>query len=443
MKKDKISILYLSISLIFLAYVVYKSEFIWSGDRRGYYFTYYIASFFLLIFSFLSFFLKKKVKTYSLILIVSTFFAFYSFETYQTLGLNNYSKSKIYKKKTGKTYDHRSLFEIYDDLKKKDKKITMRVFPSLHIKNSLIDFFPLSGKSFSPTINCNENGYFSIFESDRYGFNNLDKVWDKNNTEYFLLGDSFVQGCCVNRPSDFSSTLAMLSKKNVINVGYSGNGPLLEYASLKEYYPQNVENILWFYYEGNDVKDLRREFSNKFLKKYIENNNFSQNLKQKQKQVNEEIDKIIKYERDNSRLNRSYKKKIYQFIKLTNLRSAMNRFLPEKNRPPTQKMIGPEFKKIMKLAKEFSKTNGSDLYFVYLPTFKRYKKIDNNNKNYNKVKSVISDLGIPIIDIHELVFKKEINPLSLFPFQDEGHYNVEGYSKVANVIHEFVQNSKK
>ena len=68
----------------------------------------------------------------------------------------------------------------------------MRVFPSLHIKNSSIDFFPLSGKSLSKTINCNENGYFSIFKSDRYGFNNLDKVWDQNNTEYFLIGDSFV-----------------------------------------------------------------------------------------------------------------------------------------------------------------------------------------------------------------------------------------------------------
>ena len=69
--------------------------------------------------------------------------------------------------------------------------------------------------------------------------------------------------------------------------------------------------------------------------------------------------------------------------------------------------------------------------------------IDNNNKNYNKVKSVINDLNIPLIDIHELVFKKEINPLSLFPFQEEGHYNVEGYNKITNVVHKFVQNSKK
>ena len=443
MKKDKISILYLSISVIILVYVVYKSEFAWSGDRRSYYFTYYIASLFLMIFSVFSFFLNKKVRTYSLILIISIFFAFYSFETYQILGFKNISKFKIYKKNTGKKYDQRSLFEIYDDLKKKDKNIAMRVFPKLHIKNSSIDFFPLSGKSLSKTINCNENGYFSIFKSDRYGFNNLDKVWDQNNTEYFLIGDSFVQGCCVDRPNDFSSLLTMLSKKNVINVGYSGNGPLLEYASMKEYYPQNVKNILWFYYEGNDVKDLQREISNKFLKNYLNNNNFSQNLKQKQKRVDKEILSIIDFERNNSLLNRSYKKKIYQFIKLSNLRSMMNRFLPEKNRPPTQRSIGPEFKEIMKLAKEFSKTNGSDLYFVYLPTFKRYKMIDNNNKNYNKVKSVINDLNIPLIDIHELVFKKEINPLSLFPFQEEGHYNVEGYNKITNVVHKFVQNSKK
>ena len=43
--------------------------------------------------------------------------------------------------------------------------------------------------------------------------------------------------------------LRELSSKNVLNLGYSGNGPLLQYATIKEYLPKNTKNLLWFYYE--------------------------------------------------------------------------------------------------------------------------------------------------------------------------------------------------
>ena len=38
------------------------------------------------------------------------------------------------------------------------------------------------------------------------------------------------------------------------------------------------------------------------------------------------------------------------------------------------------------------------------------------------------------IDIDKEVFKKEINPLELFPFKKRGHYNVEGYQKIGKAI---------
>ena len=65
--------------------------------------------------------------------------------------------------------------------------------------------FYLSGISNSKTIYCNENGYFSIYQSDRFGFNNPDDEWDSNEIEFLLLGDSFTHGACVNRPDDLST----------------------------------------------------------------------------------------------------------------------------------------------------------------------------------------------------------------------------------------------
>ena len=63
-----------------------------------------------------------------------------------------------------------------------------------------------------------------------------------------------------------------------------------------------------------------------------------------------------------------------------------------------------------------------------------------DNTNYNLIKDVVSELRIPFIDIHNEIFKKEQNPLKLFPFVKHGHYNVDGYKKVAETIHEFTKN---
>ena len=49
--------------------------------------------------------------------------------------------------------------------------------------------------------------------------------------------------------------------------------------------------------------------------------------------------------------------------------------------------------------------------------------------------NIISELDIPFIDLNKEVFEKEENPLKLFPFELFGHYNVEGYKKVAENIY--------
>ena len=156
----------------------------------------------------------------------------------------------------------------------------MAVFPSIYL-NKNYPIYPLSGISNSETIYCKENGYFSIYQSDRYGFNNPDEEWDKKEIEYLLVGDSFTLGACVNRPNDIASVLRTLSNKHVLNLGYGSNGPLLEYAILREYLNSNVKKVIWIYY-ANDLKDLNTRIKDKTLLNYINNLNFTQNLKLKQ-----------------------------------------------------------------------------------------------------------------------------------------------------------------
>ncbi len=166
---------------------------------------------------------------------MSIIFTLYLTEGYLSYKINSnygniFKKSLIYKKEKNKRFDTRYKSQIYRDLIVNDPNITSVASPS-YINDPDEKLFFLSGISKSKTIDCNENGYYSVYQSDRYGFNNPDQEWNKKEIEYLLVGDSFTQGACVNRPNDITSILRILSKKSALNLGYRGNGPLMSYAS--------------------------------------------------------------------------------------------------------------------------------------------------------------------------------------------------------------------
>ena len=80
-----------------------------------------------------------------------------------------------------------------------------------------------------------KNLEYSIYKSDRYGFNNPDFVWNDNMVSWLLVGDSFVQGSCVDQDKNFASQFRLMTSQNSISLGMADNGPLLELATFKEY----------------------------------------------------------------------------------------------------------------------------------------------------------------------------------------------------------------
>ena len=429
----------LSISFLLIIYTFYKSEIFWDGNKRSYYFTYYLLSGILIIFSFITFFLNQKMKEYLIISVISLVLSLYAFEGYLTLKDQN-SKERLYQQKTGKKWDKREKFEIYEDLKKINHRVVVAVPPENFLKTNQ-SLFPLSGISNSQTINCNENGYYSIYQTDRFGFNNPNNEWDQKEIEYLLVGDSFANGACVNKPNDISSILRTLSNKSVLNLGQIGNGPIIEYATLREYLDTNVKKVLWIYFEGNDLWNFKNEKNNNILLNYLNDLNFTQNLKYKQNEIDLLASKKINELKVQTKENKRNIFNIKVFIRLDKLRTLLNNLLPKNQQQYSfnQKLNNSEtieFKKILKLSKDLVKKNNSELYFVYLPQYLRYK-INYNNKNYYLVKNIVNELKIPFIDIHNEVFEKERNPLKLFPFELPGHYNVEGYKKVAETIYNF------
>ena len=174
-------------------------------------------------------------------------------------------------------------FDEYLKLKKINKEVTVSTPPYFLLEKKLIteEIFPLSGISNKLTINCNENNYFSKYDSDRYGFNNKDNLWDKK-IEFLLIGDSFTHGACVNYPDTFGGNFN--KKYNTLNLGYGGNGPIMELGTIKEYIDIiNPNKVIWFFAEKNDLEGVVSEFKHPILRKYLTEQSFLQNLKKKTK----------------------------------------------------------------------------------------------------------------------------------------------------------------
>jgi hypothetical protein len=76
---------------------------------------------------------------------------------------------------------------------------------------------------------------------------------------------------------------------------------------------------------------------------------------------------------------------------------------------------------------------GGSLYFVYLPTWKRYAHPKLAPSERDAVLATVKELGIHVIDIHR-AFTREPDPLEFFPFRQVGHYNEKGNRLVADEI---------
>ncbi len=428
--------LYLTIFIFLFCYTFYRAEFVYNGDQFSYYYKYYLIFTFGVFFWFIVLFLKKKLQI--VILSTSIIFLLYFYETIRFFGPMIHKSFPI-KSQLEKKTKH----DVIQELKiNKGVDVVTSVFPKALFKkkwiNEKIDFFPLGGVSNTITVFCKEGEKFSIYKSDRYGFNNPDKEWNNEKIFWFLIGDSFTQGSCVQQGEDFAGQIRILTKQSAISVGMSGNGPLIELASLKEYGSKKKPKvILWFYFERNDLEDLRDEKSNPLFIKYL-NEGFDQDLYSKQTEIDKKLRTYIKLAEEELINGESStdqdSEKFLSFKKILRLKILRDKMSLDRG---LDFGIDPLFGKIIASAKDFINTWDGKLYFVYLPDKERYGDGNSKNDRYLKrsqVIELINNLGIPIIDIHKEFFTKQTDPLSFFADRIYGHYSPKGYSEISKVI---------
>jgi hypothetical protein len=316
------------------------------------------------------------------------------------------------------------------------------------------EFLPLTGISNKTTVLCNEGLGYTIYESDERGFHNPKGLWKAGQADIVALGDSYVHGFCV--PSD-KNFVALIRKHHpaTLNVGIAGAGPLEMLAMVKEYVQFIKPRIvLWFHYEGNDLKDLETARNYHLLMRYLTDGN--QGLLNRQGEIDRVLADYIAKEMEKSKLSRTLEelseefgngrrlfRKLREVPKLSRIREALHLVYGRMEAGEQHayipgdytKEIKDLFPRVLLEAKASINRWGGKAYFVYLPQFREDWTIV--KKDQEKVMNLARTLGLPIIDIHR-VFQSQSDPSGLFPLRIHNHYNVEGNRLVAEKVLESI-----
>jgi hypothetical protein len=297
-----------------------------------------------------------------------------------------------------------------------------------------IEVLPLGGVANALTVLCNESGTYVFYESDEFGFNNPKGLWQAKGVQVMALGDSFTQGYCVEPERNFVS-LIRARYPLALNLGMSGNGPLLMLAALKEYGPSlRPRSVLWFFFEGNDVSgDMATERRNPLLMRYLEGG-FAQALMERKtaldRQLRAYVDRILQASPARKETDAGPLQRWISFIGLAKLRAVLA--LPSTLGAPDY----PFFERILAEAQATVERWGGRLYFVYLPGYSSVagpvENGDTLDHVHGRVGGIVGALGLPLIDLRR-AFKEHEDPASLFPFRGSGHYNEAGHGLVAEM----------
>lgn len=424
--------------------------------------THYLISSIGILFWLSILFFKAHIQEKVVLFWTSLVIAFYIGELFLVMTGNGFEDPRIrLAARDGIIFDSRTKYQVIRDFREIGVATVPNISPGAKFKSKVFEpleadiFFPLGGISNTNTVYCNEGGEYLVYKSDRFGFNNNDLVWQNGTADWILIGDSFTLGACVKPSFNIAGQLERLTGSKVINLGNSGNGPLLEYATLLEYGGDDFQNVIWLYYEGNDLVDnLRNEIdSEPRLLRYLSDKNFTQSLTFHQTQIDTVLSNMVEFEYERKQkeldlIEREQQRSKSNFLRLTTLRWFIARALrsfftgDQESFLPTPRdyeiKIDSIFIDILNRAKKVIEDKGGRLVFVYLPEYARYVYADNHDlfRSKKQLIDTIKSLDIAMVDIHE-EFVKSGDPLKFFPFRGPGHYNSDGYEVVAKKISEF------
>lgn len=363
----------------------------------------------------------------------------------------------------GAPFDERSRLEVVLDLRSRG----VRAFPyapPAGLKESGLPgppgerFAPIAGVAHATTVYCNEMGDWLVNVTDRYGFNNPDSVWDSGpEQEVVVIGDSVAQGMCL--PSGGGAVDRIRDEyPRTVNLGYSGNGPLLELASLREMSRvARGRNVVWMFFPGNDPGNLSREWVSPYLQHYFESG-YSQGLIERREVVQTSLVTYLENqiaaqtEPPPAPPSHSVYQEALDTLRLMELRERIRSRRAEQaapaqaSTPSSDEILGTFWSRLVDRMFQDVSDQGAELVFVYLPAFREVaERSEHVARNAEVLKARVfeplEERGVALIDA-EQIFLQQPDPASLFPFRIDGHYTEEGYGLIADAILSYLAEAK-
>jgi len=188
---------------------------------------------------------------------------------------------------------------------------------------------------------------------------------------------------------------------------------------------------------------MESEIKIRFLKKYLEDENYSQKLPENQVLIDKiQTNNLKKLIENQEKLESLFidlnSIKIQNILNLKNIKNLIRVNFKVYFHEAQKKTSDENFKNFSEIilkASNLAKEKKSNFYFVMLPLYPGViESTDERYYNYERVKEIIKGLKINLLDLSEEMFKKQENPKKFFPFEVSGHYSVEGYKLAADII---------
>lgn len=273
---------------------------------------------------------------------------------------------------------------------------------------------------------CNEGYGLVTYKADRFGFRNRDSKWDKD-IDVLFIGDSFVQGGCVDEKSMIPKLFEDKTGYNTLGLGIDGNNPshYATYANL--FIPQAKPNFVFMVFYPND-KDQRNSIIHEI---YVE----------------KETPYFIKDE-----LELAYPKKANQLYQEA-IAIEKERATPAKNifgklwrsftyrkyLPTIRLLISSNFnysiigssRDALVDAKNLCDEIDCELNVIFIPNSNYWRPDDLADKYADKLKAVAAELNLKFFDARKVINRDEGSS----DYAPKGfHLSPKGYRKVIDLV---------
>ena len=359
--------------------------------------------------------------------------------------LINYNKNQLFQKTR--------LYYLNKKIKKNSSKIYLN-FGSYKLLDKVnLNNLPLSGYNQAKILLClDEYNKPIYYNSDKNGFNN--EIYQEQN-DILLIGDSYVQGMCVKNSENFNGQFKKFDF-NTTSLGVAGNGPLLEYATFKEFKSQyKFKKLILFITPDNDFYDLSNEINNKILINYLLNKNFLQDLSNKDKK-NEKKNILNEYFNNKTKRFANDFLSVYHFNlkEISNLiENVFSKKIKEDYFYLQNEKIDEVFFEIIKHFNDYLTYQNIDFYIVFnsvTPNIlypsnlesRKYKRL--LDIKVSKIKELLDENQIKYLDYTQFLLKNYNKNNINFVFKKINnrwdHYTEKGYYTLTSNIVKLISN---